>query len=96
LNAVWNLHYLLAATRRAGGKAESASPVTLLMVVALSFLIFYPAAWLALEVGRQVTSQNSSIALGIGVWLGTQYGIDFLLIALIVRLFHRFELASDL
>ena len=48
LNGVWNLHYLLAATRRAGGKAESASSFTVLMVVALSFLIFYPAGWAAI------------------------------------------------
>jgi hypothetical protein len=95
LNGVWNLHYLLAATRRAGGKAESASPVTLLMVVALSFLIFYPAGWLAIEAGRRVTSQQASIALGVGVWLVTQYAVDFLVVALIVRLFQRFEVASD-
>lgn len=91
LNGVWNVHYLLAATRRAGGKAESASPVTLLMVVALSFLIFYPAGWLAIEAGQHLRSQTSSIALGLAVWLVTQYSIDFLVLALMARLFERFE-----
>jgi hypothetical protein len=95
LNGVWNVHYLLAATRRTGGKAESASPITLLMIVALSFLIFYPAGWLAIEVGRHITSQTTSVVSGASVWLATQYAIDFLVVALIVRLLQRFETPSD-
>ncbi len=94
LNGVWNAHYLLAATRRAGGKAESASPITLLMVVALSFLIFYPAGWLALEVGRKVYTKYSE-TLAVATWLVTQYLVDFLLILLLARLFQRFELSRE-
>ena len=45
LTIVWNLHYLLSATRRAGGRDQSSSAVGTLMVVALSFLIFLPAIW---------------------------------------------------
>ena len=58
------------------------------------FFDFYPAGWLAIEAGRRVTSQQASIALGVGVWLVTQYAIDFLVVALIVRLFQRFEVAT--
>jgi hypothetical protein len=45
LNSVWNLHYLLSATRRAAGQAQSPSAVGTVMVVALSFLVFVPAVW---------------------------------------------------
>ena len=45
LNSVWNLHYLLSATRRAAGHAQSPSAVGTLMVVVLSFLVFIPAVW---------------------------------------------------
>jgi hypothetical protein len=45
LNSVWNLHYLLSATRRAAGHALSPSAGGTLMVVALSFLVFVPALW---------------------------------------------------
>ena len=94
LNAVWNAHYLLAATRRAGGRAESASPVTLLMVVALSFLIFYPAVWLAVEIGRNLYVKNSE-AVAFMVWLVAQYLVDFLLVLFLAKLFQRFELSRQ-
>jgi hypothetical protein len=94
LNGVWNLHYLLAATRRAGGKAESASPVTMVMVVILSFLIFYPAGWVALKVGRS-TFGPASEALAFGSWLAIQYLVDFLLVIVLGKLFERFEIARD-
>ena len=45
LNSVWNLHYLLSATKRAAGNAQSPSAVGTLMVVVLSFLVFIPAVW---------------------------------------------------
>ena len=45
LNSVWNLHYLLSATRRAAGHTQSPSAVGTVMVVALSFLVFVPAVW---------------------------------------------------
>lgn len=94
LNGVWNLHYLLAATKRAGGKAESASPVALLMVVALSFLNFYPASWTALQVGRHAFGSFSE-PLAFGVGLAVQYFVDFLLVLILARLFQRFEVSRD-
>ncbi len=45
LNSVWNLQYLLSATRRAAGHSQSPSAVGTLMVVVLSFLVFVPALW---------------------------------------------------
>jgi len=45
LNSVWNLQYLLSATRRAAGHSQSPSAVGTLMVVVLSFLVFVPAVW---------------------------------------------------
>jgi len=94
INSVWNLHYLLAGTKRAGGKAESASPVALLMVVVLSFLIFYPAGWLALEVGQHVRSRLAE-PLAFATGLAVQYLVDFVLVVLLARLFQRFEVSRD-
>jgi hypothetical protein len=94
LNGVWNLHYLLAATKRAGGKAESASPVALLMVVALSFLIFYPAGWTAVWVGKHTFGRFSE-PLAMGVGLAIQYFVDFLLVLALAKLFQRFEVSRD-
>jgi len=95
LNGVWNLHYLLAATKRAGGKAESASSVTILMVVALSFLIFYPAGWAAVTVGRLMPGPICE-PVGFGVWLTVQYAVDFCLLLLLARLFQRFEVSDEI
>jgi hypothetical protein len=94
LNGVWNLHYLLAATKRAGGKAESASSVTVLMVVALSFLVFYPAGWAAVTIGKRVPSPICE-PVGISVWLAIQYGVDFCLLLLLAKLFQRFEVSDE-
>jgi hypothetical protein len=94
LNGVWNLHYLLAASRRAGGKAESASPVALLMVVALSFLIFYPAGWTAVLVGKHTFGRYSE-ALAFASGVAVQYFVDFLLVLALARLFQRYEISRD-
>jgi len=94
LNGIWNLHYLLAAAKRAGGKADSASPVALLMVVTLSFLIFYPAGWTALQVGRH-TIGSLGEAPAIAAWLAVQYAVDFILVLLLARLFQHFEVSRD-
>jgi hypothetical protein len=94
LNAVWNLHYLLAMSRRAGGRSESASPVGLVMVVALSFLVFYPAGWAALEVGRHTFGRSSEF-IATAAWLAVQYAVDALLILVLAGLFQRFEVARD-
>jgi hypothetical protein len=95
LNGVWNLHYLLAATKRAGGKAESASSVTVLMVVALSFLIFYPAGWAAVTIGKLVPGPICE-PVGFGVWLAVQYAVDFCLVLLLAKLFQRFEISDEI
>ena len=91
---IWNLHYLLAATKRAGGKAESASSVTVLMVVALSFLIFYPAGWAAVTIGRRVSGLICE-SVGFAVLLGVQYAVDFCLLLLLAKLFQRFEVSDE-
>ncbi len=94
LNGVWNLHYLLAATKRAGGKNHSPSPVAMVMVVALSFLIFYPAGAIAVQVGRH-TFGPASEPLAFGAFLLVQYTVDFLLIVTLAKLFQRFEVSRD-
>jgi hypothetical protein len=94
LNSVWNLHYLLAATKRAGGKAESASSVTVLMVVALSFLIFYPAGWAAVTIGKLFPGPSCE-PVGFAVWLFVQYTVDFCLLLLLGKLFQRFEVSDE-
>jgi hypothetical protein len=94
LNSVWNLHYLLLAAKRAGAHGHSASAVGALMVVALSFLVFYPAGWTAAKVGQAV-SARLSLPLALAAWLAVQYSIDLLLVLLMARLFHRFEVSRD-
>jgi hypothetical protein len=76
------------------GKADSASPVALLMVVTLSFLIFYPAGWTALQVGQH-TIGSLGEAPAIAAWLAVQYAVDFVLVMLLARLFQHFEVSRD-
>jgi hypothetical protein len=95
LNSVWNLHYLLAATKSAGGKPKSASSVTVLLVVALSFLIFYPAGWAAVTIGRLVPGPICE-PVGITVWLVVQYAVDFYLLLLLAKFFQRFEVSDEI
>jgi len=90
LNAVWNLHYLLSATQCAAGKAKSASAIGTLMVVALSFLVFFPAAWVAVQLGSRF---NEKLAFAAG--LAIQYLVDFLLVLVLAKLFQRFQVARD-
>jgi len=97
LNAVWNIHYLMAAARRIAGKASSSTAVGTLMVVALSFLVFYPAGWTTIKVANLFVSQNQSLAFALAAvsGLAVQYGIDLLLVMAIATLFQRFEIARD-
>jgi hypothetical protein len=97
LNSVWNIHYLMAATRRLSGHASSSTAVGMVLVVALSFLVFYPAGWTTIAVAKHFPTQNESWAfsLATGVGLGIQYGIDLLLIAIMAKLFQAFELSRD-
>jgi len=80
--------------RRAGNRTESAGPVTMVMVVALSFLVFYPAGWLAIEVGRHTFGPSSEV-IATMAWLAVQYSVDVLLVLLLANLFQRFEVARD-
>ena len=94
LNAVWNMHYLLAAAKRAGGQSQSTTAVGMVLVVALSFLVFYPAGWTAVRVARHFTDVSSfSWVAGSGV--AVQYAVDVLLVLLLARLFERFEVTRD-
>jgi hypothetical protein len=97
LNGVWNLHYLLSATRRAGGQAQTASAVGSLIVVALSFLIFYPAGWTAVRIGDHFAELGGkpNIALAGAGFLGVQYLMDFVLVLTLAKLFQRFEVSRD-
>jgi hypothetical protein len=94
LNAVWNLHYLLSAFRRAGNQHEPAGPVAMVMVVALSFLIFYPAGWIAIEVGQHTFGPSSEL-IATAAWLAVQYSVDALLILILANLFQQFEVERD-
>jgi hypothetical protein len=91
VNGVWNLHYLLDATRRAAGSAASSSAVGTLMVVALSFLIFLPAGWTAV----QIFDTNLGFTLGAVGFVAVQYPVDFLLVLALAKLFQRFEASRD-
>jgi len=97
LNGVWNLHYLLSATKRAGGQGQSASAVGTLMVVALSFLIFFPAGWTSVQIGDHFVERGGKpgVALAAGAFLAIQYSIDFMLVLLLAKLFQRFEVSRD-
>ena len=90
LNGVWNLHYLLGATRSAGGKAQSATAIGTLMTVALSFLIFYPAGWVTVTVG-----QHARLGVALAAWVATQYSVDLAVLLIIARLFRRFEASRE-
>jgi hypothetical protein len=95
LNSVWNIHYLLAATKRS--QTTQTSAVGMVMVVALSFLVFYPAGWTTIKIANLFVTQEQpfAFAAAAGGGLAVQYGIDLLLVLLLARLFKTFELARD-
>jgi hypothetical protein len=97
LNSVWNIYYLVAAARRLSGRAPASTAVGMVVVVALSFLVFYPAGWTTVTVANHFTGKNEPLgfAMAAGVGLAVQYGIDLLLIVVMATLFHKFELARD-
>jgi len=88
LNSVWNLHYLLTAAKRAGGQGESPSAVGTLMVVVLSFLVFFPAGWTTTHISKELLPAATAA-------VGLQYIVDFTLILVLARLFQRYEVARD-
>ena len=97
LNSIWNLHYLLAATKSAGGQRQPASSVGTLMVVALSFLIFFPAGWTAVRIGENFVelSGKPRIAPAIAGGLAVQYFLDLVLVLALAKLFQQFEVSRD-
>ncbi len=103
LSAVWNVHYVLAARRQAGGQARTSTAVGTLMVVALSFLAFAPASW-ALEYlgkraglaqGEQDTLPDSmalwgnSLHNGFQLAAGGASGVQYLVDILLLLLLAR-------
>src|SRR5437773_103399 len=91
VNAVWNLHYLLSAVRRDGIGAQPASAMGTLLVVGLSFLIFYPAGRAAVW----IFDKYSNPTLAAGGFLAVQYSVDFLLVLALARLLGRFDVSRD-
>ncbi|HTL16636.1 MAG TPA: putative ABC exporter domain-containing protein [Patescibacteria group bacterium] len=93
LNSVWNIHYLLAAIRQNTNRSASSSAAGILMVVALSFLVFYPAGWTTIKVANFFAEQNQAVGFTVaaGVGLSIQYAIDLLLIFVLAKLFQNFE-----
>src|SRR5208283_5133809 len=87
VNCVWNLHYLLSATKRVGVQAHSHTAVGTLIVVALSFLVFFPAGWVGTQMGRHLPGRAGDVA-GTGAGLAVQYGVDFILILMLAGLFQ--------
>jgi hypothetical protein len=65
----------------------------MIMVVALSFLIFYPAGWTAPQVADILTVHTANR----WPWrfLLIQYTVNFLLILMLAKLFQRFEVSRD-
>jgi hypothetical protein len=91
VNGVCNLHYLLVATRRVSGRAASSSAVGTLLVVTLSFLIFFPAGWTA----NRIFDRLPIFTLSAAGFVAVQYVVDFLLVLLLAQLFQRFEVSRD-
>jgi len=95
LNSVWNLHYLLAAAKEAEGRSSS-SAVGMVMVVALSFLVFYPAGLTTVKVANHfIENQSLAFTLAASAGLAVQYTIDLLLLLTIARVFQRVEISRD-
>ena len=92
LNSVWNLHYLLTATKRAAGQSGSPSAVGTLLVVGLSFLVFLPAVWCALRLAPR-WGPDFGIPIPLATGLAVQYAIDFLAVLLLAKVFERFEVS---
>ena len=94
LNAVWNIHYLLEAAKRVQGQTSPTTPIGMVVVVALSFLVFYPAGWTTIKVANHfIENQQFAFTLAAGAGLTVQYVIDLLLVLAIARLFQAFEVS---
>jgi hypothetical protein len=94
LNSVWNLHYLLAATRQVAGSGQSTSPVGAVIVVALSFLVFFPAIWTAEHLYQRLAWPNG-LPIAVGAGVAIQFAVDILLILALAGLFQRAEISRE-
>jgi hypothetical protein len=94
LNCVWNLYYLLSAAKSASGEKQSATAAGTLMVVSLSFLIFFPAGWTAIHVGQSL-SGPLAIPVAAACFLGVQYLVNFGLLAIMAQLYQRFQVSHN-
>jgi len=61
------------------------------MVVALSFLIFFPAGWTS----ARIFDLNFGFNVAAAGALAVQYLVDFILVLTLARLFQRFEVSRD-
>jgi hypothetical protein len=61
------------------------------MVVALSFVIFFPAGWTS----AQLFDLNLGFAATTAGSLAVQYFVDFILVLGLAKLFQRFEVSRD-
>ena len=75
-------------------KRPGTTPVGLLLVVALSFLVFYPAGWAAAHVGKYFNDQVG-LAVGASTALAIQYVVDAILVLMLAQLYQRFEVSQD-
>ena len=66
-------------------------------MVALSFLIFFPAGWTAVQIGDHFLELGGKPdrALAAGGFLAVQYLVDFLLVLMLAKMFQRFEVSRD-
>ena len=94
INGVWNLQYLSSATKRAAGKTGSASAVGMVMVVALSFAVFFPAIWTGTRIARHMAGEQADL-LALAGATAVQYLVDFLLLLAMTHLFKNFEVSRD-
>ena len=66
------------------------------MVVALSFLILYPAGLVTVKVANHfIENQSLGFTLAAGAGLIVQYSIDIGLVLILAAIFQRFEVARD-
>lgn len=97
LNAVWNIHYLQAAAKRMQGNAGATSAVGMVLVVALSFLVLYPAGWTSAKVANLFPGPDQALGftLAAGAGLGVQIAVDLLLVLAMAQYFQRFEVSRE-
>ena len=64
------------------------------MVVALSFLVLFPASWTADRV-RHWIAGPFGLTIALGTAVAIQFAVDIVLILALANLFQRFEISRD-